>query len=94
MVVAILAFLGGALGALSISLRLRESKSLRSMSRFALPIALVAVVFCLVELGGPFITPRVAAHFGGLIERTFLGSVLLWMASISVIAIRHPETHA
>jgi len=93
LVVAILAFLGGAFGALSISLRMRESKSktLRSMSRFALPIALVAVLFCLIELGGPFVTPRVAAHFGGLIERTFLGSVLVWMASISVYAIRHPE---
>lgn len=92
-VVAILAFLGGAFGALSISLGMRRVKALEGVSRLAVPISLLAVLLCLVELLGPFAAPHIAAHFGGLFERLFLGSVLVWMVAVSVYMIGSKSLH-
>jgi hypothetical protein len=88
LVVAVAAFLGGAFGALSISLRMNGDQVLQRARRFALPISALAVVLCLVELLAPFFTPHLASQFGGLIERIFLGTVLLWMSAISVYMLR------
>jgi hypothetical protein len=87
LLVAILAFLGGAFGALALSLNLSGSPTLESIRRFALPLAILSVVLCLVELLLPG-APKFSAHYGGLFERLFLGSVLVWMASISVYVLR------
>ncbi len=90
LVVAILAFLGGAFGALVLSLNLRGSPKLEAIRRFALPIAAISVILCLLDLLAPH---HLAANYGGLIERLFLGSVLVWVASISVYMLRsRPET--
>ncbi len=91
LVVAILAFLGGAFGALSFSLNMHGTAALQKLRRVALPIGVLAVVFCLLDLLDGFITPRINAHLGGLFERLFLGSVLLWIAVVSVYMLRHKE---
>jgi hypothetical protein len=78
LVVATLAFLGGALGALMISLRLGKNEAVQKLRRPALLIAIVSVILLFVAaatLTGPV---------GGLTERLFLGSVLLWEAIISL----------
>ncbi len=91
LVVAVLAFLGGAFGALAFSLNIRGSAALDRLRRVALPIAVIAVIFCLVDLLAPFVAHRINDRFGGLIERLFLGSVLLWIAAISAYVLRHKE---
>ena len=88
LVVAIIAFIGGAFGALLVSVRMGGNRTLQRARRFALPISELAVVLCLIELLGPFFAPHIASRFGGLFERLFLGAVLLWMSSISVYMLR------
>jgi Protein of unknown function (DUF998) len=88
LIVAVLAFLGGAFGALAISLRMARIPILQRVRRFALPIGIIAVLLCLLELLGPFLVPHLVSSFGGLFERLFLGSVLLWMSAISVFMLR------
>ena len=88
LVVAVLAFLGGAFGSLLISIRLGEDEVLRGARSFALPIALLAVLSCLVVLALPSAAPRLSGQIGGLTERTFLGLVLLWILAVSIYAWR------
>jgi hypothetical membrane protein len=89
LVVAVIAFLAGAFGALAISMRMGGNQTLAALRRFALPIAALAVVFCLLELLAPFFLSHLAARFGGLFERMFLGTMLVWIAAISVYVLRH-----
>jgi hypothetical membrane protein len=84
LIVALIAFLTGAFGALVLSLKMSGNQTLRNIRRFALPIAALAVVFCLLELLTPVFAPHLATHFGGLFERIFLGTMLAWIAAISV----------
>lgn len=84
LVVAAIAFLAGAFGALLVSVKMGGNQALQTVRQFALPIGAVAVVLCLLVLLGPFFAPHLASSFGGLFERMFLGTVLLWMSAISV----------
>lgn len=84
LVVAILAFLGGAFGTLLFSLRFGQNKILRNARGFALPIAVIAVVSVFATLG----SQSIATGVGGLLERIFIGSVLLWMLLVSVYLAR------
>jgi len=83
LVVAIIAFIGGAVGSLYISLGIYGNSPAARARRVALPIAYLAVVLCVVELLGGVAAPGLSAHYGGLLERLFLGSVLLWVAVVS-----------
>ena len=83
LLVAIAAFLGGAFGSLYISLGMVGNDLLARVRSIALPLAALSVVLCLVELFGGFVAPGLSAHYGGLLERLFLGSVLLWMGIVS-----------
>jgi hypothetical protein len=91
LVVAVVAFLGGAFGALLVSLGMNGGQVLQQARRFALPIGALAVVLCLVWLLAPFLAPHLASQFGGLIERIFLGTVLLWTSAISAYMLG--DTH-
>lgn len=83
LVVAIIAFIGGAFGVLLISRRLSRTREFQGLSRIALPLSVLAVVLWLVEFLPPFVAPHLNAHIGGLTERLFLGSVLLWIGAVS-----------
>jgi hypothetical membrane protein len=89
LVVAVLAFLTGAFGALVLSLKMNGNQSLRNLRRFAYPISVLVVVFCLLEVLIPIVTPHLAAHFGGFFERLFLGTMLVWIAAISAYMLTH-----
>lgn len=82
LLVAVVAFLGGAIGTLYISLGMEGTALARARS-VALPLAAFAVVLCLAELLGSVAAPHFFSHYGGLVERLFLGSMLLWVGAVS-----------
>lgn len=84
LLVAVVAFAGGALGALYISLGMSGNKELSRARGVALPLSYLAVLLCAVELVGPILAPGPYIHFGGLTERLFLGSMFLWICAVSV----------
>jgi hypothetical membrane protein len=88
LIVAIVAFIAGGFGALLVSLRMSGDQAFRRVRRVALPIGVLAAVLCLVELSLPFIAPHVSTGYGGLAERLFLGSVLLWVAAVSALMLK------
>jgi hypothetical membrane protein len=82
LVVAALAFFGGAFGALLLSFQFGKSRVVQRAKGPALIIAIFSVVLLFVGL------VSIAGPIGGLTERMFLGSVLLWMAVISGHLVR------
>ena len=92
LLVAILAFIGGALGELYLSLHLTRNKEWLSVKAYVLNISYLAVIFCLMVIGLPFVLPKLSTNIGGLIERIFIALVLLWMAIISVCQLRKKST--
>src|ERR1035438_3408897 len=83
LVVAFLAFVGGSLGILRLSLQFGDDAVLHDAKRLALPIAVVAVLFLVLLFGLPFILPHLASRIGGVTERVLIGSVLVWMLAVS-----------
>jgi hypothetical membrane protein len=81
LVVAIIAFFGGAFGTLAISLRLGQDQMMKDAKGFALPLSVVAVIVFFGDL-------LISARIGGLIERIFIGSVLLWLLTTSIFLWR------
>ena len=97
LVVAIFAFLGGASGALYLSIGMAGNRALARARGVALPLACLAVVLCIAEISGGFVVPGLYADYGGLIERLFLGSVLLWVGAVSAVMLSRsmgPSTSA
>jgi hypothetical membrane protein len=82
LVVATLAFIGAGLGALMISLRLRESGLSRRARRFSLSTSVLAILFLVFTL------VSLQTGIGGLVERIFIGLVLLWISVMSVVFSR------
>jgi hypothetical membrane protein len=92
LLVALVAFLAGAFGTLSLSRQFRASQALRGAAGYSMAIAALSVVFCFVTLGLGFVDPHLAARVGGLDERIFLGLVLVWMVAVSLHMLRHQST--
>ncbi len=92
LVVAILAFLGGALGTYWLATRFGSSPAFRSAEGWATALAWLTTVLVVVELLGGIADPRLSGRVGGLLERLFLGSVLLWLFLVSVYALRVRRT--
>jgi len=88
LVVATLAFLGAALGALSISRALGRDPALKELARYAMPLAVLAAFSLFVLYGGPVVLPHAAARVGGLVERVFIGLVLVWMLAVSAAMLK------
>ena len=94
LLVAVIAFIGGGIGALLVSSRMRQTRSLQGASLLAFPLAALSAILCLAELLGPFLAPNLVAGYGGLLERFFLGSVLFWMAAVSTYMLLHKSRAA
>jgi len=73
---AAIAFVGGAFGELTLSLQFGRVEALRGARVWALAIAVFSVLafILFVSTAGPL---------WGLVERVFIGSVLLWLAAVS-----------
>jgi hypothetical protein len=83
LVVAIIAFIGGAFGTLAISQQLGQNREFERLKQVALPISVIVVVLWIVEFILRFAAPHLNSRIGGLTERLFLGSVLFWIATVS-----------
>ena len=92
--VAIAAFLGGSFGALYLSLGMAGNRALEKAMWLAVPLAGLTVVLCLVEIAVAPLLPGFSAHYGGVTERAFLGSVLLWVGAVSGIVAGSPASDA
>lgn len=77
-ITALTAFLGGCLGILALSLRMRTDDEFKGIIKIALPLS----IFSVISLA--FLPLPVT----GLIERIFLASVLLWMLIISIYLLK------
>jgi hypothetical membrane protein len=84
LVVAIVAFLGGALGVYALSREFDRREVLVRAKPIARGIGVASVLLCVVELGLPFVAPHAAARIGGVTERLFLGSVLAWIFYVAL----------
>jgi hypothetical protein len=79
---AAVAFLGGAFGTLFLSLHFNAEERLRPIAATARILASLGVVMCFVTLGALFI--RRLSHVFGLVERVFIGLVLLWILIVAL----------
>jgi hypothetical membrane protein len=84
LVVAIIAFICGAVGTLVLSASFKRAEILHGVRRIAMAISVLAVVFLILEYALPFATPKFAANYGGLVERIFIGLVILWVFVVSI----------
>lgn len=84
LVVALVAFVAGAAGTLALTTGMKKSGRVAGLVRMALPVAAASIVSVLLELLLPIAAPHLALRIGGLVERIFLGTVLLWMAVVSL----------
>jgi len=89
LVVAIIAFIGGAFGTLAISLKMGQNRMFEGLKRIALPLSIIVIIFWAIEFGVPFVFPHINAHIGGVTERLFLGAVLLWIGIVSAYIATH-----
>ncbi len=83
LVVAVIAFLAGAFGCLLLGRKFADFPVTRSAAGLAGALGVLSVLLCVVDLGLSFVAPHLDARIGGLTERIFLGSVLLWIAGVS-----------
>jgi len=83
LVVAVIAFLGGVFGELALSRSFGNDQSLAHVGRYASVIAVLGFVSLAALFLGPGIAPRAFSHVSGLVERVFIGLVLVWMLAVS-----------
>lgn len=89
LVVAIIAFIGGAFGTVAISQKLGRNREFQNLNRLAMPLSIIVIVLWVIEFGLPFLFPHLNSRVGGLTERLFLGSVLLWIGIVSAYFVLH-----
>jgi Protein of unknown function (DUF998) len=82
LVVAIIAFVGGAVGTVLLSLRFGQLPALARAKNVSLAIGFASLGFLFLELGSA------VTSIGGLLERLFLASVLLWTTYASIRLLR------
>jgi hypothetical protein len=90
LLLAIIAFIGGAFGTLAISQRLSQNGEFQRLKRIALPLSMVVVALLVVDLG-LFFFVHLNSRVGGLTERLFLSSVLLWIGVVSAYLATHMQ---
>lgn len=81
LLVALIAFICGATGELLLSLRFANDPRLHSLRSPALVIAILASIILLVLFVAP--SSRMLSHITGLVERIFIGLLLLWMLVVA-----------
>jgi hypothetical protein len=87
LVTALVAFLAGAVGILLLSVHFTEEPRLAAFRTPALLLSILGFIALLAMFLGDG-RPRIGDEVGGLLERIFLGLVLLWMALVSLHMLR------
>lgn len=90
LVTAIVAFLAAAVGEILLSTHFAQDRTLARIRSPALGIAVLALLFALFDFASGAVVP----HLGGLIERIFLGLVLLWILVVAAYSLRSAERFA
>ncbi|MHB8566464.1 MAG: DUF998 domain-containing protein [Nitrososphaerales archaeon] len=85
LILAFLAFFGGAFGVLLLSINFAQNEKLRSFKTVTLTISALALIFFLILFGMPFIAPHIVSRIEGLTERVFIGLVLVWILLVSLL---------
>ena len=88
LVAAIVAFLGGAIGVYWLSRGFAQTPILRPVQGWATALGVLSLVLVVLELTGGLFVPRISDRIGGLLERIFLASVLLWIALVALYLLR------
>lgn len=91
---ALVAFTGGAFGTLALSFHFAPEERLRPLDVGARVLSALAVVMYFATAGALFI--HRLSHVFGLVERLFIGLVLLWMLVVAIQLLRsdHPAPSA
>lgn len=79
-ITAIAVFLGGSLGILILSIRMRKDNKFKDITKYLVPLSIFSVISLAFSL--------ILVHIFGLIERIFLASILLWMLIISIYMLK------
>jgi len=91
LLVAIIAFLGGVFGELALSRSLSVDHDLAEIGKYASPIAILGFISLAALFLGPGVVPGVFSHVSGLVERIFIGLVLVWMLVVSWMLLVKPS---
>jgi hypothetical protein len=75
-ITAIAVFLGGSLGILIISIRMRTDDKFKDIIKYLIPLSIISVISLAFS--------PILVHIFGLIERIFLASILLWILIVSI----------
>lgn len=81
-ITAIAVFLGGSLGILILSIRMRTDDKFKNITKYVLPLSIFSVIILASMPLGSFV------HLFGLIERIFLATIILWMIIISIYILK------
>jgi hypothetical protein len=92
LVVAIIAFLGGAFGELALSRSISLDHDLAGIGKYASLIAILGFISLAALFLGPGIAPGAFSHVSGLVERMFIGLVLVWMLVVSSMLLTTEPT--
>jgi hypothetical protein len=76
-------------GTFEISQKLNQVRKFQGLRRIALPLGALSFVLFVIELLIELLFKHLNLTIGGLTERLFLGSVLLWIAVVSVFLATH-----
>jgi hypothetical membrane protein len=87
LVVAFVAFVAGAIGEFLLSRHFRTEERLVGIADFAMVLSTLAIIFCLVTFAATGV-PRLVHGAFGLVERIFIGLILLWMLLVSLFLLR------
>lgn len=87
LVIALVAFLGAAIGVVLLSRHFREEDRLRAFAAPANILATLTVLSLVVFLLASAV-PYLLNHAYGLLERIFIGFVLLWILTVSLYLLR------
>lgn len=85
--IALISYVAAATGMVLISWVFRDAEETAALARWALPIALFAAVAMVVQFGGFAAAARSMdeglGRYAGLLQRIFVGSVMLWTALVA-----------
>jgi hypothetical protein len=89
LIVAVIAFIGGGIGTFEISRKLSQVKQFQGLRGIALPLGALSFALFVIEIVIELLFKHLNLTIGGLTERLFLGSVLLWIAVVSGYLATH-----
>jgi hypothetical membrane protein len=87
LVVALIAFITGAVGIFVLSRHFGENRATKGIKGFALALGSLSIVLLLLPLSAQLLKIPFTVRIGGLTERLFLASVLLWILAVSAYMI-------